>query len=151
MKVLSRIVDLVLGGVFIYAGVLKVLDPVGFANDIDNYKLLSWPVAVGLGFYLPWLEICCALGVILRRAYPAALSIIAGLLLVFLAATIAAKLRGLDISCGCFGHASQHWNFSAHLAVDLVLLGLALVLLRNAWRGASHRPAEPSFIPGAPA
>ena len=35
-----RIVDLIIGGVFIYAGVIKALDPIGFANDIDNYKSL---------------------------------------------------------------------------------------------------------------
>jgi hypothetical protein len=35
-KLFWRIVDLVVAGVFIYAGVLKVLDPVRFAHDIDN-------------------------------------------------------------------------------------------------------------------
>ena len=37
-----RLLDLSVGGIFIYAGVLKVLDPVQFANDIDNYKTLPW-------------------------------------------------------------------------------------------------------------
>jgi hypothetical protein len=31
-----RIVDFIVAGIFIYAGVLKVFDPVQFANDIDN-------------------------------------------------------------------------------------------------------------------
>jgi putative oxidoreductase len=125
-----RIVELVVGGVFIYAGAIKAHDPLGFAYDIDNYKILPWVVSVRLAFYLPWLEILCGLTVILRRLYRGGLSILALLLGLFLLATIGAKVRGLDITCGCFGHASQNWSFSAHLAVDLVLLALAVFLLR---------------------
>jgi putative oxidoreductase len=123
-----RIVDLIVGGIFIYAGAIKVLDPVQFATDIDNYKILPWPISVGLAFYLPWLEIFSGLALILRRLYLGGLSILTALVAVFLAATIAAKIRGLDITCGCFGHASQNWNFPAHLAVDLAILGALLVL-----------------------
>ena len=36
MKIIWRIVDLILGGIFVYAGAIKALDPVQFANDIDN-------------------------------------------------------------------------------------------------------------------
>jgi putative oxidoreductase len=123
-----RIVDLILGGIFIYAGAIKVLDPVQFAIDIDNYKILPWTIGVGLAFYLPWLEIICGIAVIARRLYLGGLSILTALVAVFLVATIAAKVRGLDITCGCFGHASQNWNFPAHLALDLALLGALLAL-----------------------
>jgi len=65
-RFLWRILDFVLAGIFIYAGALKAIDPVQFASDIDNYKILPWPVSVALAFYLPWLEIFCALGVVFR-------------------------------------------------------------------------------------
>src|SRR5437588_7100739 len=129
-----RIVDLVVGGIFIYAGVLKLLDPVQFANDIDNYKTLPWFISVRLAFYLPWLEIFCGLAVIFRFLYRGGLSILTALIAVFIAATIAAKMRGLDITCGCFGHASQHWSFPQHMAVDLAIFA-ALVALLLANRG----------------
>jgi putative oxidoreductase len=127
-NIVWRIVDVIVAGIFIYAGALKVLDPVQFAIDIDNYKILPWTISVGLAFYLPWLEIFSGLALILRRLYLGSLSILTGLVAVFLVATIAAKVRGLDITCGCFGHASQNWNFPAHLALDLALLGALLVL-----------------------
>ena len=136
-----RIVDVIIAAVFIYAGAIKALDPVQFAHDIDNYKILPWTVGAGLAFYLPWLEIFCGLALIVRRLYLGGLSILTGLISVFLVATIAAKVRGLDITCGCFGHASQHWNFSAHLTLDLLLLGALIILLlrsgrdfRSAWQ-----------------
>src|SRR6266704_489479 len=136
-----RILDFIIAAIFIYAGVLKALDPVQFAHDIDHYKILPWTVGAGLAFYLPWLEIFCGLALIVRRLYLGGLSILTGLISVFLVATIAAKVRGLDITCGCFGHASQHWNFSAHLTLDLLLLGALIILLlrsgrdfRSAWQ-----------------
>ena len=106
-----RIVDLIIAAIFIYAGVLKALDPVQLAHDIDHYKILPWTVGVGLAFYLPWLEIFCGLALIFRLFYRGALSILTALVVVFLVSTIAAKVRGLDITCGCFGHASQNWSF----------------------------------------
>jgi putative oxidoreductase len=123
-----RIVDLIVGGIFIYAGAIKALDPVQFANDIDNYKILPWPISVALAFYLPWLEIFCGVALIVRLLYRGALSILTALILVFTLATIAAKIRGLDITCGCFGHASQNWSFPAHLATNLAILTALIVL-----------------------
>jgi hypothetical protein len=124
-----RVLDLIVAGIFVYAGAIKVLDPVQFAHDIDNYKILPWAIAVGLAFYLPWLEIFCGIAVILRRLYLGGLSILAALILAFVIATVGAKVRGLDITCGCFGHASKNWNFSTHLGLDLVLFGLVIFLL----------------------
>jgi putative oxidoreductase len=127
-RIVWRTMDVIIGGIFIYAGAIKVLDPVQFATDIDNYKILPWTISVGLAFYLPWLEILCGLALIARRLYLGGLSILTALVAVFLVATIAAKVRGLDITCGCFGHASQNWNFPTHLALDLAILGVLLAL-----------------------
>jgi len=133
--VLWRILDFILAGIFIYAGALKAIDPVQFASDIDNYKLLPWSVSVALAFYLPWLEIFCALGLVFRFLYRGALSILSASIVVFTLATIAAKLRGLDITCGCFGHASQNWSFPAHLITNLAILATLLLLSFKATSG----------------
>ena len=124
-----RIVEITIGGVFTYAGAIKALDPIRFANDIDNYKILPWPISVALAFYLPWLEIFCGLALVVRFLYRGALSILTALILTFTLATVAAKVRGLDITCGCFGHASQNWSFPAHLATNLILLAVVIFLL----------------------
>jgi hypothetical protein len=44
-------------------------------------------------------------------------------------------VRGLDIACGCFGHASEHWSFSGHLALDLVILAALFTLCLNVASG----------------
>lgn len=162
--ILWRILDFVLAGVFIFAGLSKMFDldplladlihlrfgdalvhfrqlslagPVEFANGIDNFKLVPWPVSVALAFYLPWLEIFCALGLVFRFLYRGALSILTVSIVVFTLAITAAKVRGLDITCGCFGHASQHWSFPSHLATNLAILAGLLAL------GFSNRLKKP--------
>lgn len=132
-----RALELLVGAVFIYAGVLKALDPVGFANDIENYHILSWPIGVRLAFYLPWLEIFCGLALWFRKLSHGALTVLGGLTAVFIVASVVAKARGIDVSCGCFGHAGRNLSFAAHLAIDLVILGAIVgVFLKRKARAA---------------
>jgi putative oxidoreductase len=131
-NILWRIVALIIGGIFIYAGVMKISDPAGFANDIDNYKILPWALTVRLAFYLPWLEILCGLAVILGLMYRGGLLILTALISIFIAASVIAKARGLDITCGCFGHASKNWSFTTHLALDFaILIALSALWISN--------------------
>ncbi len=116
--------DLIIGGIFIYAGVIKVVDPL----------MLPWAIGVRLAFYLPWLEMLCGLALILRFFYRGGLFILSALTVIFIAASIIAKVRGLDITCGCFGHASNNWSFTTHLALDFAIL-IALIALWIASRG----------------
>lgn len=124
-----RILGILIGGTFVYAGVVKAIDPVQFGLDIDNFKILPWFASVRLAFYLPWLEILCGAAVLFRVLYRGGLSILTALVLIFIGATVAAKVRGLDITCGCFGHASQHWSFAQHMAIDLVTFFAVAALL----------------------
>lgn len=135
--IVRRMLAFAAGAVFVYAGGLKLLDPVGFASDISNYQILPWAVAAGLAFYLPWLEVFCGLALIFHRLFDGALFLTAGLMFVFIAATISAKVRGIDVACGCFGSASSGLSFTWHLLLDLGLLGILIAL----WFWPRPRPA----------
>jgi hypothetical protein len=56
----------------------------------------------------------------------------------FIVLSIVAKARGLDVSCGCFGHASKYLNFFWHLVLDIALL-IGLVVLWNSQSAARKR------------
>jgi len=134
-----RIAEFIIGGIFIYAGVLKAMEPLRFANDIENYHVLPWAIGVRLAFYLPWLEILCGLALIIRRLNSGALSILLGLMLIFIGATIAAKTRGIDITSGCFGHVSKNLSFTWHLVLDFAILATLIALwLANGSRRAAR-------------
>jgi putative oxidoreductase len=128
-----RLIGMFIGALFIYAGVVKIIEPVEFARDIDNYKMLPWRLGVFLALYLPWLEIFCGLALITRVLYRGSVFIVTALMTLFIVASIVAKVRGLDVSCGCFGHASKYLNFSWHLALDFgLLIGLLMLWKQSA-------------------
>lgn len=138
-KLALRILGVIVGATFVYAGVVKAIDPIQFGLDIDNFKILPWFASVRLAFYLPWLEIFCGLALIFRFLYRGGLSVLTLLVVVFVGATVAAKARGLDITCGCFGHASQRWSFPQHMAIDLaILIALIALLWSELTRRANH-------------
>jgi len=132
-----RVAEVLIAVLFIYAGVLKAWDPLGFANDIDNYKLLPWSIGVRLAFFLPWLEVVCGLTILARRFYYGSVSILILLVSVFIAAGVIAKARGIDVACGCFGHAGRNLSFAGHLALDFAILAVLVVVWR--WRSNDNR------------
>src|SRR5688572_776644 len=81
---LATVARLVVGGVFVVAGVLKVPDPAAAVRAVRAYRLLPEPLVAPVAFGLPVLEIAVGLalllGVFVRRAAIAS----AVLLVVFL-------------------------------------------------------------------
>ena len=126
-----RLLRFAISATFIYAGVIKALSPIRFTSDIHNYRLLPWSMAVALSFYLPWLEIASGFALLLRPFYRAAAAILAVLTIIFIVASASARIRGIDISCGCFGHLSDKLSFGWHLGLNTVLLLLLLALWRS--------------------
>lgn len=136
-KVVLLLLRFAVGGVFIYAGVLKAWETQDFAADIRHYSIIPWSdVILLLAVYVPWVELFAGLAVVFRRLYLGGLIAIVGMMLIFTGALTSAWARGLDISCGCFGKEKQsiRTNFPALLARDLALLGSAAMLLGSEWR-----------------
>jgi len=124
----SWLLRLGLGGLFLFAGVMKLGDPTQFALEVVNYRLFS-SLAPYLAVTLPMIEILVGVGVIVfpapwRRASALA---IAGLMAAFTVAVIAAVTRHINIDCGCFGGQSGPVNWLT-VGRDLALLGGALAL-----------------------
>jgi uncharacterized membrane protein YphA (DoxX/SURF4 family) len=143
VKILRLILRLIVGGVFVYAGVAKIIDPVGFLVDVKNYQILSDRLAWLVAIYLPWLEVACGVALITNVFVNGALAICGALMLLFIAALVGAWLGGLDIDCGCFSASSLSSGRARYmwwLARDLILLCIIfeIFLLR---RGNSSVPA----------
>jgi uncharacterized membrane protein len=118
----------VLGGLFVYAGVVKVLEPLDFAQNIRNYALVGQSLSFIAAIVLPWLEIlagaCLVVGVWKRGAALA----ISGLLVFFIALTVVTMIRGLDVDCGCFGAIDRKAGLGVILE-DLGMLYLGICVL----------------------
>jgi len=94
---------LVLGGVLLVAGYLKVIAPDKSQMAVRSYEMLPNSIANLLGLILPFLEI--AIGVLLvLGALTKVMAALGGLtMVIFIIAISQAWARGLNIDCGCFG------------------------------------------------
>ena len=127
-RLIFRLLAILVGALFIYAGVVKLADPIQFASEITNYNIVPWSIAVRLAFYLPWLELLCGLALVFHRLFSGALALTISLMTIFIAASVITKARGIDVSCGCFGTISGKLNFTSHLVLDFVLLAILVAL-----------------------
>ncbi|MEW5765080.1 MAG: MauE/DoxX family redox-associated membrane protein [Acidobacteriota bacterium] len=126
---LDRLGRWTLAGIFLYAAIPKILDPLGFAEDIGHYALVPDAVVNTLAVVLPWIEAVAALALLTGFAAEGALLTVNLLLLVFLGALGQAWIRGLDIDCGCFGHAQDGAPVLLALLRDLGFLALGFTAL----------------------
>ncbi len=123
-----------LGAAFVYAGIRKLHDPVSFAVLIGDYgivpDLLLLPAACSLAF----LEVAAGVGLLFDVR--GSLSVIAGLLVCFLAFLSYGLWIGLDVDCGCFGagdpEAEAFHDIRAAIFRDLLMFAMAVFVF--GWR-----------------
>jgi len=127
-KTVLLVFRLVLGGLFVYAGAVKVGDPLDFAQDIRNYRLVGQSLSFIAAIVLPWLEILAGSFLIAGLWRQGAALVITGLLVFFIVLTLVTMARGLDVDCGCFGSLSRKSGWSV-IIEDLAMLYLGLCLL----------------------
>ena len=135
-----RALEVVLGGLFFYAGLQKVLNPYEFAEAVLAYQLLPESLVGAVAAGLPWLEMTAGLCLVAGLKPRSALLLLAGLVAGFLVVMLITMARGLTIDCGC-GLFFQRQVGPVALLEDLVLLGWAGGLYRWEWLRAE--PGEP--------
>jgi uncharacterized membrane protein YphA (DoxX/SURF4 family) len=116
---------------FIYAGILKFLDPVEFYRDILNYQIMPDICAYAIAYFLPPFEILLGFAMLLSSFLKSALFGISLLLAVFIIALVSTIARGLDISCGCFGSWNPATALESIVKDTAVLFACLVIYLLN--------------------
>jgi uncharacterized membrane protein YphA (DoxX/SURF4 family) len=92
----------ILGFVFVYASIHKIVDPESFAKSIENYRILPFFSVNVVAIIVPWVELIVGLFLIFGIFIKAS-SYIAVLLMGFFSILVLVTIiRGIDITCGCF-------------------------------------------------
>jgi len=121
------LVRVIVGGVFIWAGALKIADPLGFAQSIKNYQVVPTGLAFIVAVVLPWVEVLSGAFLIIGVFKRSSALLISLLLIGFIGLVALALARGIDTSCGCFGSLSRRADLTLILT-DAVLLVLSLTV-----------------------
>lgn len=130
---------LILGGVFLVAGALKIIDPQSAVAAVRAYELLPESVARLVGWGQPFVEV--ALGLLLLAGIATRIVAATGalLLVIFIGAVASAALRGLSIDCGCFGGGGPVPAGQTAYGIEIVRdLGLLLLALWLVWQPRSR-------------
>jgi putative oxidoreductase len=119
---------LTLGGLFVYSGGMKLLDPAAFQSEIINFNLVSHWFAGWVAAYLPWLEVLCGAALVVRRQLWGSLAILSGLMVLFIFFVGSAWWRDLDVTCGCFGASDTTTSYPIWIGRNiLILCGLLII------------------------
>jgi len=100
---LTLLARLILGGVLLAAGGLKIGNLQKSAMSVRAYELLPIDLANFFGYVLPWIEIGMGLLLIVGAVVSIMGLLGALIMLAFVVAIAQAWARGLSIDCGCFG------------------------------------------------
>ena len=137
LTVLIWVCYLAVAGVYLAAGVPKILDLEQFALDIYRYQILPSSLINITAILLPFIEVVAAVTLLLIPRYrDAAAFVLTGLTAVFTLAIVSAMVRGLDISCGCFSTESPitWWKIAENIGL-LVIGALSFLGARTAIEG----------------
>ena len=96
------ILHLLLGGIFVYASIGKILYPHAFMTAIRNYRILPEFLVSITAFVLPWMELLFGILLILNIYPRLSATILSLMLIVFIGAISSTLIRGINIECGCF-------------------------------------------------
>jgi len=138
---LGLLARVLVGTVWVVAGVLKLPDPHENVRVVRAYDLLPERVVPVVGHGLPVLEILVGLCLLLGLLTRAAATVSALLLVAFVIGVASAWARGLSIECGCFGGgagpaANARAKYPGEIARDIGLLALSAWLVgrpRTPW------------------
>ena len=132
------IARLILGIIFIYASIDKIIDPIAFSNSIDNYHISPYVLNNIAALIIPWIELLVGLCLLFGVYLSGASSISIGLLLFFIFIITQALMRGINIDCGCFDldvssleDSELKLKMIKRIVEDVLFLGLAFFININ--------------------
>lgn len=150
MRWLGLIARLVVGGVWVYAGALKLPHPEASVTAVRAYQLLPTGMAEIVGTVLPVIEV--AIGVLLILGlFPRWAAVVSGLLLVaFIIGISSVWTRGISINCGCFGDGGVDPDAIKKYPYEIARdVGLLLASAFVAWRPRTALALDSVLFPGS--
>lgn len=123
---------LLLGGVLLAAGALKVMDTNALAAMIAGYRLLPPAIVPPIAIALPPLELIFGFYLVVGLFTRVAGGVVCAMFVLYAVAVGSAVVRHIPATCGCFGPhdtAKADWP---HVVLDIVLAVVALFIARAA-------------------
>jgi protein-disulfide isomerase/uncharacterized membrane protein YphA (DoxX/SURF4 family) len=124
---LGTVARLVLGVVWIWAGLAKLSSPRTFVQAVRAYDATPEWLSKAIGYGLPVLEVAIGILLVVGVAVRICAAVSAALLVVFLIGIIEVAARGIKLECGCFGGGGTTDSGTTYLLDSLRDVGLLVL------------------------
>ncbi|HEX6248449.1 MAG TPA: MauE/DoxX family redox-associated membrane protein [Nocardioidaceae bacterium] len=135
MSWVGLVARVLVGGVWIVAGALKLPDLASSVRAVRAYDLLPEALVPAVGYALPIIEIVVGILLVTGLLVRFSAAVSAVLFVAFIIGIASAWARGLQIDCGCFGGGGYDENATAKYPWEIARdLGLLFASLWLVWR-----------------
>lgn len=144
MKLLIHIVRYLVGGLFIFSGLIKVNDPIGtaikmeeyfavFAGDIASFFSIFEPYALIIAFIMNVLEVVLGLALIMRWKVRFTMNLLSAMIVFFTFLTFYTAYFNKVTDCGCFGDAIKltPWQSFTKDVILVFMIGFLYVNIQK--------------------
>lgn len=139
MKHMPTIVRYLVGGLFIFSGLIKLNDPIGTSIKMEEYFEvfsvqffeffhLFVPIALPISIFLVVFEVILGIALIINYRQNLTLYLTLGLIVFFTILTGYSAITNTVTDCGCFGDAIKLTPWES-FSKDIILLALIMVLM----------------------
>jgi len=136
---LGTVCRLVVGGVFLFAGLAKISNPDTMSRAVRAYRILPEALIHPFAYCLPFVEIFAAVLLLLGIGVRLCAVLTGGMLLMFVVGICSVWARGIQIDCGCFGGGgAAHVSGVTYLTEIFRDLGLFALSAWLVWRPLSR-------------
>lgn len=134
LRWLVLLLRVVVGGIWIVAGALKITHLEASVTAVRGYQLLPYGLAEVVGRLLPPLELAVGLFLVLGIVLRVSGTLSALMQAAFIIGIASVWARGISINCGCFGDGGANPNAAASYPWDIARdVGLFLASVLVAW------------------
>lgn len=141
MKVLNTIARYIVGGLFIFSGLIKINDPVGtqikleeyfsvFAVDIAPFFESLKPISLFLSMLLSTLEVVLGVALLFKYREKLVTTLLLAMIVFFTFLTFYSAYFNKVTDCGCFGDAIKLTPWESFIK-DIILLVFIVILFIN--------------------
>jgi len=140
-KYLEIIIRTVLGFIFLYASLDKIIYPQKFAEVIYNYRLMPIELLNICAIIVPWIEAFIGVSLLIGFRVDVSAFMLSVITFFFILMIISAIVRGLNIECGCFSLDAEGSLVSWKRVIEdvFILVGGIFLLLNKKKTVSSNR------------
>ncbi|HEY9117933.1 MAG TPA: DoxX family protein [Roseivirga sp.] len=156
MKILNTVARFIVGGLFIFSGLIKVNDPVGtqikleeyftvFAVDIAPFFESLKPLALFFSILLSTLEVVLGIAILLKYREKLVTKLLLAMIIFFTFLTFYSAYFNKVTDCGCFGDAIKLTPWQSFIK-DIILLVFIVILFIKRKVNDERNPKKPKHI-----